>query len=173
MYQLSKRGFIAASAGILGSGCLGSSSSVMDDSDTPQVSAGWEFQSEKPIIDGSGLEGTSGGPLGYATLIHDADTGDRIRWDYLEQISSDFVREFRNVDYAEQFLSVVEFLVPATHELSGVETTFEGDEMDVTYELEDARPENREIIVANDIEKYHVLDAARPSQINFKVVYQS
>lgn len=136
--------------------------------------AGWEFQSEEPVLEHSVLAGDDSSEMVSGLLIDDQETADRVKWDLLKEISSDFAGDFTNTAFDDgEFLVLVEVLLPKSHTIRDTDVTYEDGELQLQYEIVSADESSTAVTVNNSLEKWRTDTGDAPDDISVNLCYRS
>lgn len=138
--------------------------------DELNFAAGWRFQSEKPILEYSVLSATDTEEMVSTSLLETQADAERVKWDYLNDISTDFTTDFADTAFdQDEFLVVVEVLLPKSHTIDAGETSYDGDRLHLKYDIVPSDKSGKEVTFNNSLEKWRA--PKPPSEITVKLCY--
>lgn len=151
---------------------MGPETGTSNDVDGLDFAAAWEFQSEKPILEHSALSHSDSSEMVSGTIVDTESEAQRVRWDYLKDISTDFTSHFTDTAFAEgEFLVVVETLLPASHTIQDEDVELVGGTLHMKYDIVPSDDDSKRLTVSNALEKWRTADTEKPSEVTVELHY--
>lgn len=175
----SRRSFVKAAGGSslisLVAGCSRITSSRSSaDGDALDFAAGWEFQSANPILENAASPAGALDQLPRGTLVDGESDAERIRWDYLAELHVDAVDSFDGTDFeADEFLTVVEVPLPASHTISGAGRELVDGTLRTTYDVVPEDGPSDAVAMNNDLTRWRTETGEKPTDVAVELRYDS
>jgi len=149
-----------------------STSTSRDDSTDLNFAAGWEFQSEKAVLKHSVLSPDDTERMVSASVLATESDAERVRWDYLKEVSSDFASHFTDTSFEQgEFLVVVESLLPESHTIDDGKVSYDGERLSMDYEVVPSKRSGKAVTFSHSIEKWRAPESKKPQNVAVKLCY--
>lgn len=136
--------------------------------------AGWEFQSENSVLERSSLSPEDTTEMVSASILASPKDAERVKWEYLKEISSDFAGHFTDTAFKkDEFLVVVEALLPKSHTINDKDVFYDDDTLEFHYEIVPSDEPGKTVIFSNSFEKWRATNASVPSEVTVELRYRS
>lgn len=132
-----------------------------------------QFNADEPLVENTMLTYEQSEQLVELTLVRDESESERVRWDLVEShVDEEQLAALREVNFEEQFLVVVNALLPASKQLSFAGTGGDDRELDLSYDVVGSGVASPEQTFAGSVAAFSLDGEEPPTKLGVDLAYR-